>query len=406
MIDRSLHVRWPVIGADDRSAVLGVLERNVLSGPFAPEVRAFEREFAAWAGAKHALATNSGTAALHVALAAAGIGPGDEVLTPAFSFVASAMSILHCGAVPVFVDIEPITFGMDPALVEKAVTSRTKAIMPVHIHGTPCDLTNLMEIARARGLKVIEDAAQAHGAAIGSKKVGTFGAVGCFSLQSSKNLACGEGGVLVTDDDELLDRANRTRMFGEDVKFADEAHYDINRPLDGSRAYDSKTIGWMYRLPEMSAALARSQLRRLDAWNEQARRNASVLSAALAKLPGVTPPAVPAGRTSVWHKYRVRLDATKLGVEAPARTVRDAVLKALVAEGMEAVLWQSQPVPGQTLFRERGYDPSAYPETRKLLDSSLCLFSHSFPIAPQPLPLVQQYAETFARVWSQLPKML
>jgi perosamine synthetase len=424
VVDRRLHVGWPILGASDREAVLRVLDRGVLSGPFAPEVRALEREFAEYCGARYALATNSGTAALHVALAAAGIGPGDEVITPAFSFVATAMAILQQNAIPVFVDIERETLGMDPAKVEAAITPRTKALLPVHMHGMPCDLEPMIEIARRRGLTLIEDAAQAHGAALGGRRVGTFGKAGCFSFQSSKNLACGEGGMLVTDDEELLTRANRTRMFGEDVLPKDEAAYDIARPLDGNRAYDSLTVGWMYRTTELSAAVARSQLARLEEYNERARVNAALLSERLSELPGVTPPRVPAGRLPAWHKYRVSFDATSLGIDAPPAKVRDALCRALTAEGVEAVLWQTKPVPGQALFQKKigfglaagkglpgcpwdhgspvDYDPGQYPETQRLLDGSLVLFSHSFPIAPQPRDLVVAYAEAFAKVWSQL----
>jgi perosamine synthetase len=287
-VDAARHVRWPVLTAGDKAAVMGVLERGVLSGPFAPEVRGLEHEFARYIGTKFALATNSGTSALHVAVAAAGIGPGDEVLTPAFSFVATAMAILHHQAIPVFVDIEPTTFGLDPAKLEAAITPRTKAIMPVHIHGMPCRIEAIAEIARRHRLVLIEDAAQAHGASLNGRRVGTFGALACFSLQSSKNLACGEGGLAVTDDEALYLKASQARMFGEDVTLDDEKSYRLDRPLDGNRAYDSKGIGWMYRTNEMSAALARSQLARLEAMNEQARRNASALSALLGKLPGVT----------------------------------------------------------------------------------------------------------------------
>ncbi len=425
-VDAGRHVRWPVLTEDDRAAVLGVLARGVLSGPFAPEVRGLEREFAAWVGSRHALATNSGTAALHVAVAAAGLGPGDEVITPAFSFVATAMSVLHHAAIPVFVDIEPETFGIDPAKIEAAITERTRAIIPVHIHGMPCRIDEVAAIARKHRLVLIEDAAQAHGASWKGRRLGTFGALGCFSLQSSKNLACGEGGLAVTDDAELLQRANRTRMFGEDVRPEDEATYRLDRALDGDRAYDSQTVGWMYRTNEMSAALARSQLRRLDAMNEQARRNAAALSRALALLPGVTPPHVPEGAVPVWHKYRVRFDAAKAGIDAPPRRVRDAVVRALRAEGVDAVLWQTQPVPGQSLFRQKvgygvrggnvgcpwdhgrdvSYDLAQYPQTQALLDSSLCLFSHTYPIAPQSLELVEQYAEAFRRVWTRLDEVL
>ena len=415
------HVRWPVIHQEDRAAVNRVLDRGVLSGPFAPEVRALEKDFAGYLGVRHCLATNSGTAALHIAIAAAGIEPGDEVITTAYSFIATALAVLQQGGIPVFVDIEPLTFGLDPALVERAITPRTRAIVPVHIHGTPCEIEPLRQIARRRKLVLIEDAAQAHGAESGGRKVGTFGAMGCFSLQSSKSLACGEGGLFVTDDDELMARANRTRMFGEDIRIADEADYDLERALDGSRAYDSVAMGWMYRTNEMSAAMARSQLARLDESNARARRNAEALGQHLRGLRGVTPPLVPADRTSCHHKYRVRLDAAAAGVDAPPRVVRDAVIRALCAEGVDAVLWQTQPVPGQTLFREKrgygrgypwtlgapvDYDLAQYPQTASLLDSSLILFSQTHPIAPQPLSLCEAYAEAFEKVWTRLDEVL
>jgi perosamine synthetase len=428
VVDRRLHVRWPVLGSADREAVLRVIDRGVLSGPFAPEVRAFEREFADYCGSRYALATNSGTAAIHVALAAAGVGPGDEVITPAFSFVATAMAVLQQNAIPVFVDIERKTLGMDPAKVEAAITPRTKVLLPVHMHGMPCDLEPMLELAQRRNLTLIEDAAQAHGASLGGRHVGTLGKVGCFSFQSSKNLACGEGGILVTDDEALFRRANRTRMFGEDVLPEDEATYDVRRPLDGSRAYDSQTIGWMYRTTELSAAVARSQLTQLDAHNERASANAQLLSERLAKLPGITPPVVPEGRLPAWHKYRVSFDATAMGIDAPPRQVRDALCRALSAEGVEAVLWQTKPVPGQALFQKKigfglaegktppgcpwdhgapvNYDLRQYPETQRLLDGSLVLFSHSFPIAPQPRELVEAYAEAFAKVWGRLDEVV
>jgi perosamine synthetase len=415
------HVRWPVIRSEDRAAVLAVLDRGVLSGPFAPEVRSLEASFAAFIGARHCLATNSGTAALHIALAAAGVGPGDEVITSAYSFVATAMAVLHQSAIPVFVDIEPGSCGIDPRLIEAAITPRTRAIVPVHIHGTPCDIEPIREIAKRRGLTLIEDAAQAHGAESGGKKVGSFGAMGCFSTQSSKSLSCGEGGLFVTDDDELCRRANRTRMFGEEMLPSDEASYRLDHALDGTRAYDSVTMGWMYRTNEMSAALARSQLARLEESNAFARNNAELLARRLRELPGVTPVSPPPGRTSCWHKFRVRLDGTRVGVDAPATVIRDAVLRALRAEGVEAVLWQTQPVPGQTLFREKvgtgrghpwslgapvDYDLARYPETVRLLDSSIVLFSQTYPIAPQPASLCEAYAEAFAKVWERLGEVV
>jgi len=414
-------VRWPVITEADKKAVLAVLERGVLSGPFAPEVTAFQQEYAAYSGAKHALMTNSGTSALHIALAALGIGPGDEVICPAYTFIATALAVLHHNAIPVFVDIEPETCGMDPELLEKAITPRTRAIIPVHIHGTPCRIEAITKVAHKYGIPVLEDACQAHGATVGGKRVGTFGKMAAFSLQSSKNLTCGEGGMVITDDPELLERAHRTWMFGENVKSSDRASYRIERALDSDRSYDSVTMGWMYRANEMSAALARSQLKRLDEWNEKANRNAEILSQGLCKLHGVTPLAVPQGSRSVFHKYRVRLDASCVDVDASPKRVRDAMLQALKSAGVEAVLWQTQPVPGQKVFREKvgygkGYpwsfsDPVDYrleqfPVTTQLLDSSLCLFSQTYPLAPQSTELCQAYVEIFSQLWLKLDEVV
>lgn len=428
-VDKALHVRWPVITTADKAAVMAVLERGVFSGPLAPEVRALEAEFAQFAGTQFCLATNSGTAALHIAVAAAGIGPGDEVITPAFSFVATAMSVMEHGAIPTFVDIEPRTFCMDPAKIEAAITPRTKAIMPVHMHGMPCDMDAILAIAKKHNLVVIEDAAQAHGASYKGRAVGTMGAAAGFSMQSSKNLSAGEGGLFVTNDEQIYKRANRTRMFGEDTNPRDPSGFKLERPLDMDRAYDSMAVGWMYRTNEMTAALARSQLARLPGANAQARHNGAQLSEALAKLPGVTPPVVPEGLVTCWHKYRVMFDASQVGVNAPAKRVRAALLAGLRAEGVDTVLWQTQPIPGQSVFKERvgfgkgypwalaseggqlvdyakQYDSTAYPVTQRVLDNSLCLFSQSFPIAPQPASLIEQYAHAFAKVWANLAELV
>ena len=260
--------------------------------------------------------------------------------------------------------------------------------MPVHIHGTPCEIDAIAEICKRRGLVLIEDAAQAHGSTHRGKKLGTIGAAGCFSLQSSKSLGAGEGGLIVTDDEALFAAANRARMFGEDVRMSDEASYRIERALDGNRAYDSLGMGWMYRTNELTAAVARVQLRKLDAMNAQAQRNAALLSKRLAMLPGVTPPHIADGDTTCVHKYRVRLDGRAQGVEAAPAKVRDVVRAALVAQGVEAVLWQSQPVPGQKLFRAKAgfagkgfpwdaapavdYDLAQFPETTRLLEARSC----------------------------------
>jgi perosamine synthetase len=419
-LERASHKTWPEITDAERTALARVLDRGVLSGAAAPETVLFEREFAAFVDAKHALLTHSGTSALHLALAAAGVSAGDHVVVPAYSFVATPLAVLHGGAIPIFADVDPRTGALDPTAARAAVTARTRAIMPVHIHGAPADMGALRELARDHGLALIEDAAQAHGATYQGKKVGALGSSGGFSLQSSKNLSAGEGGVFVTNDDAIAERANSIRNFGQDVALAEEPAFDQSRPLDSNRAFDSTRIGFMYRGNEMQAAFARAQLARLPEATENARANAERLSHALSELPGVSPVSILAGTESAHHKFRVRLDPAAAGVDLSPRALRDATLRGLRAEGLEVVLWQVDPLPAQALFRQRIgfgggfpwsldhktdfdalYDATRFPNTQLLLDSSIVLFSQSCPLIAQTAEVVDIYAKAFARVWRE-----
>jgi dTDP-4-amino-4,6-dideoxygalactose transaminase len=419
-LDLASHKMWPEIGDDERKAVARVLDRNVLSGFSAPECVALERELAAYAGVKYALLTHSGTSALHLALAAAGIGAGDHVLVPAYSFVATPLAVLHCGAIPIFVDVDEATGLMDPALAAAAVTPRTRAIMPVHVHGCAADLGPILELCEKRRLMLIEDAAQAHGATWNGKPAGSIGRAGAFSFQSSKNLGIGEGGAVLTSDDALADEANRLRTFGQDVTLAEREHFDLERPLDGTRSLASGRIGWMYRGNELGAAIARAAIARLPARTKVCQENAERLTRALSGLPGISPPSIPRGSTSVHHKYRVRMDPVAAGVKLSPKALRTAMMHALRAEGLEVVLWQTAPLPAQPVFQKLEgygggwpwsadretdyralYNPARFARTQALLDGSVVLFSQSRPLIGQSREVVDQYAEAFTRVWAE-----
>ncbi|HSQ64204.1 MAG TPA: DegT/DnrJ/EryC1/StrS family aminotransferase, partial [Polyangiaceae bacterium] len=349
------HRKWPIVTDDDKRAVMRVLDRGILSGSFAPETRALEEEFAAFVGAKYALLTHCGTSALQLTVAAAGVGEGDEVIVPAYSFVATPLSVALQGATPVFVDVDPETGHMDPALAEAAITPRTKAIMPVHIHGQAADMTALLALGQKKKLAILEDAAQAQGAEHQGKRVGALGASGGFSLQSSKNLTAGEGGLFVTNDQGAAELANQVRNFGQDLRLSDAAHFDPERSLDGHRSLESIGMGSMYRGNEMAAAFARSQLARLPALTAASQKNAERLAHRLSELPGVHAPRSLPGRTSVHHKYRVRLDPKQAGLDVAPKVLRDAIKAALVAEGCEVVFWQSAPLPAQQVFRTHAH---------------------------------------------------
>jgi dTDP-4-amino-4,6-dideoxygalactose transaminase len=416
---KDAHKKWPDVSEEQRRAILRVLDRGVLSGSNAPESVAFEEEFADFVGAKYALLAHSGTSALHLALAAAGIQAGDHVIVPAYSFVATPLAVLHAGGIPIFADVDETTGLIDPKEVESLITSRVRAVMPVHVHGCSADLGALFDIAKRHNISIIEDAAQAHGATWNGKPVGALGKAGGFSLQSSKNLGAGEGGVFVTNDEGIAEEANRLRNFGQNVALADRAAFDGDRPLDALRSMDSSRIGWMYRGNELGAAFARTALEKLPELTRLCQENAAWLSAELSKLPGVLPPTFPEGATSVHHKYRVRLDAKAAGLDIAPRALREVMIKALRAEGLEVVLWQQSPLPAQPTFITREgfgggfpwsldrdtdfaslYALSRFSRTQRLLDGSLLLFSQSCPLIAQPSEIVHEYAKAFARVWS------
>jgi perosamine synthetase len=353
VLQRNDYKNWPVITDDDRRLINQVLDTGIVAGGTAPQVAALEKEWSDYVGTRYCLTTTSGTAALHMALAAVGVGPGDEVITSAFTFLASASCALHQNAVPVFVDIDPRTYNMDPARLEAAITERTKVIIPVHIQGLPADLDPIMAIARKHGLHVVEDACQAHGAEYNGKKVGSIGDVGTFSLNNFKNLCGGEGGLFTTNDETYLRKAVLVRCFGDEV---DEVSH--------RRVYNASILGYMYRNQELPAALTRGQLMHLDERNGVRIANANYLSQELRKIPGVIPPYCPPGCKHVYFMYNTRFDPHAAGVDCAPRAFRIAIEKALYKEGVLVGQWQTMPVPAQDLFQSKlGYGGTRYPWT-------------------------------------------
>ena len=394
--------------------MLAVLDRKILSGVHGPEAVGLETEWAAFTGSKYVLSFNSGTAAIHSALFALKIGPGDEVITSAFSFSGSFQPILEQNAIPIFVDIDERTYNIDVAQIEAKITDRTKALLPVHIHGLPADMDELLALGKKYGIPVIEDACQAHGATYKNKQAGTIGAMGCFSLNVTKNFSGGEGGLLNTDDPELVERAKMIRTFGEKV----------GKEKEKIRPYYSHTIGWNYRTQELPAAFARSQLKRLNHYNQISQRNAAYLTRELAGVPGIITPYVPSDRTSIYHKYRIRFDPQVWNLRASPVDVRNAFLAALEAEGVGATLWHVTPLTSFPVFETREgygkgcpwscpfygkeiqYNKGDYPRAQHLLDTSLVINDEVNPIYLQNVELMGHYVEAIRKVVSRIDEIL
>lgn len=296
--------------------LMAAIARVLRSGQFilGPEVEAFEREVAEYLGVKHAIGVNSGTDALVIGLRALGVGPGDEVITTPFTFFATAEAISLVGATPVFVDIDPRTFNINPELIPPAITPRTKAILPVHLYGRPAEMDSILAIAEEYGLKVLEDCAQAFGATYRGKKVGTLGHAGAFSFFPSKNLgAYGDGGLLVTNDDGVAELARMLRAHGS------------------RRKYYNEIIGYNSRLDALQAAILRVKLPHVDRWNERRRQVAERYNQLLSGVPGLVLPEISEGH--VFHQYTVRILGGK----------RDAVQQLLAEAGIGTMVYY--PIP-------------------------------------------------------------
>ena len=306
---------WPVWEGADEKALLEVLRSGVWGRNAGTQVVAFEEEFAAFQGTKHCIAVVNGTCALELGLRVLDVGFGDEVIVPSYTFVATPAAPLFLGAIPVFADIDPDTFELDPASVEAAVTPRTKAIIPVHIAGQPPDMDGILAVARKHGLRVLEDAAQAHGAAWRGQGAGGIGDLGSFSFQSSKNLNAGEGGAICTNDQELAELAWSVM--------------NVGRLREGAW-YQHERLGWNYRLSEFHGALLRAQLTRVPEQMARREANARYLDTHLAEIPGIAPQHRPPEVTGhAHHLYMLRYDRAAFGGHD-----RAAFIQALNAEGI------------------------------------------------------------------------
>lgn len=335
----------PVIGEEEIEAAVRVLRSgNVVQGP---QVAAFEDEFGALVAGRHCVAVNSGTSALLLALAGLGIGAGDEVIVPSFTFAATANAVRLTGATPVFGDIDPATFCLDPAAVAALIGPRTTAIMPVHLYGHPAGMRALGELAARHGLAVVEDAAQAHGAQLDGTPVGAFGAAACFSFYPTKNMHALEGGMVATPDADLARRIRLLRNQGMERRYANEL------------------VGYNLRLTDVAAAIGREQLRKLPDWNERRRANAAKLDAGLAGVRDVAVPVAAPGVTHVYHQYTVRV----------ANGRRDALQEHLAESGIGCAVYYPTPVHRLPPFADDAADREL-PETDRAAAEVLSLPVH------------------------------
>jgi dTDP-4-amino-4,6-dideoxygalactose transaminase len=312
---------------------------------FGPNCTAFQEEFAEWNGNRHAITTNSGTAALHMCVAACDCGAGDQVILPAYSWSSSATCVLQHNAIPVFVDIDFDTMNIDVGKIEAAITPKTKAIIVVHLHGLPVEMEPVLAVAKRHGLKVIEDACQAHGARYKGRKVGTWGDCAAFSFNQNKSLCSGEGGMYVTDDKEMLKKAQTLWSFGE------------TRTPSQSRDYHVYAMGWMYRNNDLTAAFGRAQLTKLGGYLERQKANALCLAEDLQHVPGlILPKELPDRCAHNWYNYVIRFDMQALGHRHDARAFRSKIVDALNAEGVPNGYWQRFILPAMTVFQAKnGY---------------------------------------------------
>lgn len=397
---------WPPIDMIDRKMVMESLEG--VNHAFGPNCVAFEKEFAAWNGNKFAITTNSGTAALHMCIAACDCGAGDEIIVPAYSWSSSATCILHHNCIPVFVDIDFDTMNIDINKIESAITSKTKAIIVVHLHGLPVDMDKILSIARKYNLKVIEDACQAHGAKFNDRKVGTWGDCAAFSFNQNKCLCSGEGGMFVTDDEEMEKKAQSLWSFGESCTPSE------------SRDYHVYALGWMYRNNDLTAAFGRAQLTKIDHYLSIQKANAQYLTKCLQRVPHLILPTEPEGYEHNWYNYTIRFDMKALGHEKDASEFRDKIVAAMNDEGVQTGIWQKYILPVMTVFQAKNgygkgcpwncpyaqpvnYSPNQYPMAQKHCDTHTGM---TIPLRfPNGLEAVELTAEGIRKVMDNLKQL-
>ena len=338
-----ISIASPDIGEDEKKAVMDVMSSGMIAE--GPKVKEFEAEFAKYIGTDYAVAVSSGTAALHIALLANDIGPKDEVITSPFTFIASSNSVLFTGAKPVFADINEDTFNIDPDCIRKAITEKTKAIMPVHLYGQPCDMDAIKEIAKEHNLKIIEDACQAHGAEYKGKKVGSFGE-GCFSFYPTKNMTTSEGGIITTNSEEINTKAKAIRQHGM------------------MRRYYHDMLGFNLRMTDIAAAIGLTQLKKLEKYNNSRISNAKYLSENIVN-PTITTPKISENCKHVFHQYTIKCED------------RENVQNALKAAEIGYGVYYPLPIHNQPYYKEIGYDES-HPVAEKIAE--ICL---SLPVHPK-----------------------
>jgi len=332
----------PIIGDDERAAVDRVLRSGMLAQ--GSEVAAFEEEFSKHVGGRHCVAMNSGTSALHLGFIAAGIKAGDEVIVPSFSFAATANSVALAGGVPVFGDIDPKTFNLDPDHAESLITAKTKAIMPVHLYGHIAAMDRFAEIGKKHGVQIIEDAAQGHLASLNGKNSGEFGTVASFSFYPTKNMTAGEGGMAVTDSAETARMLSLLRNQGQEIRYRNEV------------------IGFNTRMTEIHAAIGRVQLAKLPGWTKQRQENAAFLDA---NIKGVVTPFVAPGSTHSYHQYTIR-------VPGGNADVRDKFMEELTKRGVGSGVYYPTPIHRLPSFNLK----LDLPETEKLVTECISLPVH------------------------------
>lgn len=345
MSEIKIPIASPIIGDEEIEEVVKVLKSGFIAQ--GPKVAEFEGKFADFVGAKYAVATSSGTTALHVTLLSCEIGEGDEVITTPFTFVATGNSILYTGARPKFVDIDPKTFNIDPDKIEKAITEKTKSIMPVHLYGQSADMDKINEIAKKHDLFVIEDAAQAHGSLYKNKKIGSIGDMACFSFYPTKNMTTSEGGMITTNNEELAEKARMFRAHGE------------------TKRYEHAVLGYNFRMTDVAAAIGVAQMEKIDDFNQKRINNAKYLNKELEEIEGIIPPKLLNDVKHVYHQYTIKVE----------KGSRDNWVKFLNENGVGTGIHYPIPIYKQELYIELGYDENL-PETEKAAKSVISLPIH------------------------------